>query len=216
MEASTARSPTTAASSLEKTNEQVVEGGQGFEQTSTNTPSTHNNRERTSSEHRQPKRATASDFMASQIVPPTGESMEAHERTPLLKVASIPAQIQRDVNTSPTFTSPLAPPSEAESFEIIMGEQSPMQSFTGKSGPPATPEISQHTKSMLDALDKPLEEPFTRCRWATGCLDMNCSFAHPSPALQTRWATNAVVLPKLKKECPDAVFCANPGESFCF
>ena len=102
----------------------------------------------------------------------------------------------------------MVPPSETESFEIIMGEQSPVQSFVNNSA--AGQEVDQRTRAILDALDKPLEEPFIRCRYGTGCLDMNCAYAHPSPALRNGWAPTHEI-PKTSKACADGVFCLNPG-----
>jgi hypothetical protein len=207
MVASTAGSPTMVASFLEETHQRIVEDDKALEQISRSTPITQEAPAGTSSENKQQsRRATASDFMAAQVLPPRSEFTEAHERTPAFEAAKLPAQTQKLSNIASTFTSPVAPPSEAESFEIIMDEQSPMQSLTGNSGPFPASETSQHARSTLEALDKPLEEPFTRCRWNTGCLDMNCTFAHPSPSLHSRWATNTGALPRQKKECPDAVF----------
>jgi len=149
--------------------------------------------------------------MATQVLPARSQSHEAHERTPLLQSAKLPAQGHQQANASPKFNSPMVAVSEAESFEIVMGEQSPMQSFTNKLAS-SEKEATQHTRSILEALDKPLEEPFTRCRWGTGCVDMTCTFAHPSPSLQSKWGVNGD-LPKMKKECPDHILCSNPGES---
>lgn len=161
----------------------------------------------------QPKRATAADFMASQEVPSAPEN--ASDRTPVLPSAVLPAQVSASsadgrALTAGQYTSPMVPPSEAESFEIIMEGQSPMKSFLPNSESTSTPALGTRPRVDLSALDRPLEDPLTKCRYGTGCLDMNCIFAHPSPSLSGPMSRSAP-FPTSRLECGDGVSCRLPS-----
>lgn len=165
----------------------------------------------------QHRRATAVDFMETRLSPP---SFASRERTSYPNAPShpgdgdhhhTPAQnVGVADSTTSTIVSPTVLPSENESFEIVMEQASPVKSFNAKATN-ASAEV-QRSRAVLEALDKPLEEPFTKCRWGTGCLDLDCKFAHPSPALQSRWGSSGD-LPRTRTECSDGVRCPNTGES---
>ena len=172
---------------------------------------------RTATQH--PARATAADFMASQDIALRATdnitSIRSSDRTPVMPFAALPAQTSASSHGSSsnraTYTSPLVAVSEAESFEIIMNGQSPtMQSFL-----PTTDSSNAPSKNRalpdLSALDKPLEEPFTKCRYGTACLDMNCPFAHQSPSL-TGAQSRVSPYPTSRTPCVDGVWCRSFGE----
>lgn len=163
----------------------------------------------------QPKRATAADFMASQEVPAAPET--ASDRTPVLPSAVLPAQVSAGsaggrASAARQYTSPTVPSSEVESFEIIMEGQSPTKSLLQSSESTSTPALDTRPRVDLSALDRPLEDPLAKCRYGTGCLDMNCIFAHPSPSLPGPMSRSAP-FPTSRLECGDGLSCRLPSTS---
>lgn len=143
----------------------------------------------------------------------TGESQD---RTPVVSQANLPVNSTSATTAQSSYgTSPGAASSEGGSVEITMGEQSPPKLLTQPSavrqeGPARSTndvQLKHINDASLLALDRPLDDAVpTKCKFRTGCLNMDCIYAHACPKLLLSQA-KYYDLPKTIRDCPDGVLC---------